>query len=201
MAATEPDPGGYEPRNSPGGSASEAGAISRCCQSCGGSPRWESIVDGWGERWLAVCPCGRIDTFFPDRRHPEQTSSDPLTQFLQGHLRPRRPATPPWVRVFIASVQEPWSVRWRHDPAACPECESGTTFGLLAWPRPFIAAICTLCLNCGYTTATYTNPAAGTQEQTLHGTAWTPAVPAVKRLRECVFLATRTTAAEAEPGE
>ena len=158
------------------------------CQGCGGAPRWESVFDGWGERWLAVCACGRIDTFFPDRRHPEEEPRDPLTLFLQGHLRPRRPATPPWVRLYLTSVQEPWSVRWRHDSNGCAMCDSNTTFGLLAWPRPFTAAICTVCLNCGYTTACYSNPSAGSSEPTLEGTAWAPACPAVQRLRECAFL-------------
>jgi hypothetical protein len=162
----------------------------RSCQGCGGVPRWESLYDGWGERWLAVCACGRIETFFPDRRHPEQQSTDPLTHFLQGHLRPRRAATSPWARLFLTSVQAPWSVRWRHDPSGCPMCEAQTSFGLLAWPRPFTAAICTLCLNCGYTTTSYSNPSAGTSEPLLDGTAWTPPCPAVKRLRACVFLTT-----------
>jgi hypothetical protein len=167
---------------------SERTEPSNACRSCDGSPRWESVVDGWGERWLATCTCGRVDTFFPDRRHPEQQPSDPLTLFLQGHLRARRPATPAWVRLYLTSVQEPWSVRWRHDSTGCALCDSNTTFGLLAWPRPFTAAVCTVCLNCGYTTASYSNPSAGTEEATLDGTAWAPACPAVKRLRECIFV-------------
>jgi hypothetical protein len=160
---------------------------SSLCASCGGSPSWESVLDGWGERWLASCACGRVETFFPDRRHPEQQPTDPLTLFLQGHLRPRRPATPPWIRLFLLSVGEPYLVRWRHDPAGCPECETAARFGMYAWPRPWTAAICTVCLNCGHTTAAYSNPAAGTQEQALDGSSWTPACPAVKRLRDCVY--------------
>jgi len=38
------------------------------CASCGGTPSWEQTFDGWGERWLGACACGRIETFFPDRR-------------------------------------------------------------------------------------------------------------------------------------
>jgi hypothetical protein len=159
------------------------------CLSCGGLPSWESTFDDWGERWLASCACGRIEAFFPDRRHPDQQPSDPLTLFLQGHLRPRRPATPPWVRLFLNSVQEPYSVRWRHGFKPCQECELPTTFGMLAWPRPYTAAICSVCINCGHVTASYSNPAAGTQEPMLDGTSWTPASPAVQRLRECVYRA------------
>jgi hypothetical protein len=156
------------------------------CQACDGLPVWESTTDGWGERWLAVCACGRIDTFFPDRRHPEEPAVDPLTLFLQGHLRARRPATPPWVRLFLQSVEAPSAVSWRHVPAPCSECAAATSFGLLAWPRDSTAAVCTVCLNCGYATSCYSNPWQGTEEPVLDGSAWAPPCPAVQRLRECV---------------
>lgn len=60
---------------------------------------------------------------------------------------------------------------------------------MLAWPRPNTAAICSVCIHCGHVTASYSNPAAGTQEPMLHGSSWTPACPAVQRLRECVYRA------------
>jgi len=93
------------------------------------------------------------------------------------------------VRLFLQSLEEPWAVRWRHAPLACPECEANTNFGLLAWPRPYIAAVCTVCLNCGYATSSYSNPSAGTEEPMLDGTAWAPPCPAVQRLRDCVYQA------------
>lgn len=50
------------------------------CEGCGGRPSWESTFDGWGERWLATCACGRIETFFPDLWGA-------LTRFWLGTLR------------------------------------------------------------------------------------------------------------------
>jgi hypothetical protein len=179
------NPTGEQECEEPANGSSTVGPGQRC-QACGGLPVWESTTDGWGERWLAVCACGRIDTFFPDRRHPDQPPADPLTLFLQGHLRPRRPATPPWVRLFLQSVEAPSAVSWRHVPAPCPECAAATTFGLLAWPRDSTAAVCTVCLNCGYTTSCYSNPWQGTEESVLDGSAWAPPCPAVQRLRHCV---------------
>jgi len=182
--------------------AEASSAAGQACLGCGGLPVWESVVDDWGERWLAVCDCGRIDTFFPDRRHPEQQPSDPLTLFLQGHNRPRRPATPPWIRLFLQSVQGPRPSHWRHSPDPCEGCGARTIFGLLAWPRASIAGLCTVCLNCGSTAATYSNPRAGRNEPTLYGRAWAPASPAVQRLRECVYAASRSLpAAEVDPLE
>jgi hypothetical protein len=168
------------------GEASGLPAAARC-ESCGGLPVWESICDGWGERWLASCVCGRVATFFPDRRNPDEQPPDPLVTFLQGHRRPRRPPTPPWVRLFLNSMLEPYSVRWRYGLEPCAGCESSASFGMLAWPRPYVAGVCTVCLQCGYVTASYSNPSAGTEERTLEGSAWAPACPAVQRLRECVY--------------
>lgn len=162
------------------------------CLGCDGLPVWESMVDQWGERWLAVCACGRIDAFFPDRRHPERQPSDPLTLFLQGHNGPRRPVTPPWVRLFLQSVQAPTLSHWRHSPDPCEDCAARTVFGILAWPRAATAGLCTLCLNCGATAASYSNAGTSGSEPTLFGRAWTPPCPAVKRLRECVYAAGRS---------
>jgi hypothetical protein len=171
--------------NDEGLAATEASGGERCA-ACGGLPAWESISDDWGERWLAVCGCGRIDAFFPDRRHPDQLPADPLTVFLQGHLRPRRPASPPWVRLFLQSVQAPSPALWRHSPEPCNECGSRTVFGVLAWPRRSTAGLCVLCLQCGYTETNYAS--AGRQsEPNLCGSAWAPPCPAVQRLRACVY--------------
>ncbi len=167
------------------GDASGVGAPAERCESCGGSPRWERISDHWGERWLGVCACGRIDSFFPDRRRREGPA-DPLTLFLQGHLAPRRPATPAWVRLFLHSLQGETPTLWRHGFDPCEACSARTVFGLLAWPQPHLAGLCTVCINCGYTVSAYSNPAVKGSEEVLIGSTWAPACPAVKRLRECV---------------
>jgi hypothetical protein len=156
------------------------------CASCGGAAAWESVTDGWGERWLAVCACGRIDSFFPDRRHPDQRPGEPLTMFLQGHVAPRPPATPAWVRLFLRSLEEPWLVRWRYCPSGCPRCQTTVSYAFQACPRPSYQAICTLCLGCGYATATY-HPWQGPTEPPVTGATWTPACPAVQRLRDCIY--------------
>ena len=116
----------------------EALLVPERCLSCGGGPRWESLRDHWGERWLAVCDCGRIETFFPDRRQ-RTGPRDPLALFLQGHLAPRRPATPAWVRLFLHSLQGEQATHWRHSPDPCEQCAARTVFGLLAWPHPSTA--------------------------------------------------------------
>jgi hypothetical protein len=41
------------------------GPATAACPACGGLPRWESLVDGEEERWLAVCRCGRMTAFLP----------------------------------------------------------------------------------------------------------------------------------------
>ncbi len=183
---------------------SEIGAgetqIPNRCESCGGLPRWESITDdAWGERWLAVCPCGRIDTFFPDRRHPDQQPNDPLLLFLQGHARPPRPATPPWVRFFLNSLKREHPVEWVHDPGRCPQCEAATVFDLLTWVRVNTVGQCQLCLNCGYVCTWFANPVHGHRPPPLDGTAWMPACPAVSRLRECVAAWQQATRASSDP--
>ena len=54
-------------------------------------------------------------------------------------------------------------------------------------PRPFVLAICTLCLACGHVTAAYLRPSRGMQESPATGGVWAPPCPAVQRLRDCVF--------------
>lgn len=75
------------------------------CPSCGGSARWESVLDGDEERWLAVCACGRMRAFLPEL--PALEPEDPLRAFLLGPGRPVFPAAPPWIRLFLASVEGP----------------------------------------------------------------------------------------------
>ena len=157
------------------------------CSSCQRPLVWESTFDQWGERWLAVCDCGQIESFFCDRRHPEQEPPDPLVMFLQGHRAPRRPATPAWARLFLHSTQAPLAVHWRHNPEPCPACENPARFAMLAWPRHDVAAVCSLCLGCGHTLCTYQHPGHGEHRSPLEGTSWTPACPAVKRLRSLVY--------------
>jgi hypothetical protein len=169
----------------PEADATELLLIPESCLSCGGAPRWESICDQWGERWLASCDCGRIETFFPDRRQ-RTVPRDPLALFLQGHLGARRPPTPPWIRLFLHSVQGDQPTHWRHSPDACETCSARTTLGLLAWPQPSIAGLCTVCLNCGYTVSSYSDPLRGSTEPPLVGSTWAPACAAVQRLRDCV---------------
>ena len=88
------------------------------CASCGGGPRWESLREGDEERWLAVCRCGRMQAFLPGQ--PALRPDDPLRAFLLGPGRPLFPPSPPWVRLFLASVEGPNPVRWRfcHTPCA-----------------------------------------------------------------------------------
>ena len=157
------------------------------CSSCQRPLVWESRFDQWGERWLAVCDCGQIESFFCDRRHPEQEPPDPLVMFLQGHRAPRRPATPAWLRLFLHSTQAPLAVHWRHNPEPCPACENPARFALLAWPRHDVAAVCSLCLGCGHTHCNYQQPGTGQQLPPLEGTSWAPPGPAVKRLRSLIY--------------
>src|SRR5262245_32146915 len=123
------------------------GAGSSACPSCGGSPRWESLLDGEEERWLAVCRCGRMRAFLPAQHALEP--DDPLRAFLLGQGRPLFPAAPPWVRLFLASVEGSNPVRWRYSHGPCPACGASARFGLQACPRPGTLALCALCLACG----------------------------------------------------
>ncbi len=169
------------PAGQPGGEAATTRAAG--CPDCNQPLAWESIFDHWGERWLAVCECGRIDTFFPDRRHPDEQPPEPLVMALQGHRAPPRPASPAWIRLFLNSLRQPSPIVWRYHHEACPACASRARFALLAWPRPDTAAICALCLNCGHAVSEYRRSAADQPEPALEGAEWAPPCPAVKRLR------------------
>ena len=155
------------------------------CPSCGGHPRWESLLGGEEERWLAVCRCGRMRAFLPEQ--PALDPEDPLRTYLLGPGRPIFAASPPWVRLFLASVEGPDPVRWRYCHGACPRCGAAASLGLQACPRPAVFAICTLCLACGHATAQYSKPARGLVEAPAEGSEWAPPCPAVQRLRDCVY--------------
>ena len=161
------------------------GPAATACESCGGLPRWESLVDGDEERWLAICRCGRMHAFLPDA--PEARPEDPVSAFLAGPGRALAPASPPWVRVFLRSREGRTATRWSYCPGPCPGCGAAATFGMRACPRPFVLAMCTLCLACGHVTAAYLRPSRGMQESPATGGAWAPPCPAVQRLRDCVF--------------
>jgi hypothetical protein len=123
------------------------------CPSCGGDPTWESLVDADEERWLAVCRCGRMQAYLPEE--PGLDPDDPLRAYLLGPGRPIFPASPPWARLFLASVEGPDPVRWRFCHAPCRGCGVIASFGFQACPRAGVFAICTLCLACGYASACY----------------------------------------------
>ena len=154
------------------------------CPSCGGNARWESLLDGDEERWLAVCACGRWQAFLPER--PALEPDDPLGAFLLGPGRPVYPASPPWVRAFLASIEGPNPLRWRHCHGPCVACGVSAGFGMQASPRPYTLAACALCLACGNATVQYSNPARGLVEEPVTGAAWAPPCPAVQRLRDCL---------------
>jgi hypothetical protein len=154
------------------------------CASCGGELQWETLLDGSEERWLAVCRCGRMRAYLPGR--PKFDPEDPLRVFLLGPGRPVFPASPPWVRVFLASVEGPDPVRWRFCHAPCRGCGASASFGFQACPRADVFAVCTFCLACGYATASYAQPARGLVEAPVGGRAWAPPCPAVQRLRDCL---------------
>jgi len=138
-----------------------------------------------GERWLSVCRCGRIDAFFADQ--PEAQPDDPLAAYLLGSLPRAQAPTPVWVRCFLRSVEEPWSIRWRYRHEPCDRCATRVVFEFLACPREYVLATCSLCLACGHATAEYAKPWHGLTETSVGGSAWTPACPAVQRVRDCIF--------------
>src|SRR5438876_408539 len=114
------------------------------CPRCGQRPRWESVADAEGERWLSVCRCGRLQAFLPEQ--PSLEPNDPLTVFLQGVGRAVRPATPAWIRLFLQSLGEPFHTAWHYRPGLCPACVNGVCFFFHACPRPYWLAGCSLCL-------------------------------------------------------
>ena len=154
------------------------------CSSCGGQPQWEQVDDEFGERWLSVCRCGRMQAFLPDQ--PGLEVDDPLAVFLGGANRVPWPASPPWIRLFVFSQRE-LLTNWCYHPSACGACATPTLFWLQACPRPFWLATCSLCLACGRVTSQYSQPWKNQGELALTGTAWTPPCPAVQRLRDCVL--------------
>jgi hypothetical protein len=161
------------------------GPAAATCPSCGGNPRWESLLDRDEERWLAICRCGRMRTFLPEQ--PALDPEDPLRAFLLGLGRPVFPPSPPWIRIFLQSIVGPNPVRWRYYHGPCPRCGASASFGLQACPRPNVFAVCTLCLACGQVAASYSKPARGLVEAPVGGREWAPPCPAVQRLRDCLL--------------
>src|SRR6266536_2626136 len=98
------------------------------CAQCGELPEWESIADAYEERWLAVCRCGRMQTFLPDQ--PAAEPKDPLAAFLLGAGRDIPSPTPPWIRLFMRSLEQPWNTRWRYSPEPCSACAERVCFGV-----------------------------------------------------------------------
>ena len=160
------------------------GPAAASCPACGRSPRWESLLDGDEERWLAVCRCGRMRAFLPEQ--PDLDPEDPLRAFLLGPGRPIYPPSPPWIRLFLASLEGANPVRWRYCHGACPHCGAAASFGLQACPRPGVFAVASVCLSCGRVAATYSKPARGLMEAQVDGREWAPPCPAVQRLRDCL---------------
>lgn len=161
------------------------GPVAAACPVCGGSsPRWESVLEGEEERWLSTCRCGRMRAFPPEQ--PALDPEDPLRAFLVGPGRPVFPPAPPWVRLFLASVEGPNPVRWRYSHGRCRGCGASAGFGMQAYPRPGTLAVCTLCMACGHVTAEYSKPAQGLVEAPVEGGQWAPPCPAVQRLRDCL---------------
>ena len=155
------------------------------CPQCGELPRWESLEDVLGERWLAVCRCGRMQVFLPDQ--PDLEPKEPLANFLLGHRPRAHGSTPAWIRLFLRSIEPPWTTRWRYSPELCPACANGVRFELQACPRPYWLATCSLCLACGRATSEYSQPWQNLHELAVGGSCWAPPCPAVQRLRHCVF--------------
>ncbi len=168
------------------------------CRSCGRPAKWESITDHLGELWLAVCGCGRLDLFLPD--YPQFDTDDPLGVYLNGPGRHILPATPPWIRLFQRSVEEPICANWRYLPDPCVACAASVIFGTQAWPHPGVNGRYLLCLNCGQVTVNYTNIWQNRSE-TTSGAEWAPPCPAVQRLRGCVYRLQRPPAADTEANE
>lgn len=161
------------------------GGPAAVCPSCGGNPRWESLLDGEEERWLAVCSCGRMRAFLPEQ--PALDPEDPLRAFLLGPGRPIFPANPPWTRLFLASVEGRNPVRWRYCHGACRGCGASASFGMQACPRPNVFAVCTVCLACGHVVTQYSKPALGLVEAPAEGSEWASPCVAVQRLRDSIL--------------
>jgi hypothetical protein len=169
-------------QNQTGGEADDT-ALAPECGNCGSRTDWqfESLVDESGEeRWLSICACGQMAAFLPDQ--PDVQAQDPLTAYLLGRARPAVSESPPWIRLFLQTVQQRTPVRWRYFWEGCPRCKASIRLEMNASPRPNVVATCTLCLSCGYVTASHTRPGKVTQS-TTRGSTWDPACPAVQRLR------------------
>ena len=167
----------------PGGSAKAA------CLACGGRPRWESVVEGEEERWLGVCRCGRIRAFLPTQ--PSLDPDDPLRGVPAGGGTAGVPrASPPWLRLFLGSVEGPDPARWRFVHEPCRGCgvlalfrAAGVPAGRGCYrgvrPLPSVRLRGPFFFVVAYA-------ARGGAVESAEGGAWAPACPAVQRLRDCV---------------
>ncbi|MGH3018303.1 MAG: hypothetical protein ACRDLU_08015, partial [Gaiellaceae bacterium] len=87
--------------------------VAPASENCGSRTKWESLVDGVGEeRWFSICGCGQMAAFLPEQ--PQASIDDPLAAYLVGLGRPIFSATPPWMRLFLNTVQGQRPVRWRY---------------------------------------------------------------------------------------
>jgi hypothetical protein len=159
--------------------------VAASCPQCAGRLEWESVVDLYGERWLAVCRCGWLQAFLPDE--PQVEPEDPLAAFLLGSRRTVAPPAPPWIRLFLRSIEQPWNTRWRYSSEPCGACAERVRFELQVCPRPSWIGTCTLCLACGRVTTEYSQPLLNLHELAVTGSRWAPPCPAVQRLRDCIL--------------
>ncbi len=164
------------------------GEVRECtptCPNCGSRRQWESLIDDAGEeRWLTICPCGHMEAFLPDQPHVQ--AKDPLRAYLLGPGRDIFPAAPPWIRLFLSTIKEPRPIRWSYVWQKCPSCGTAVRMGMQAYPRGVVLGLCSLCLSCGYVTASYSIPKRLT-DSVMSGAEWTPPCPAVQRLRDCAL--------------
>jgi hypothetical protein len=146
--------------------------------NCGTSTvRWESRLARNGERWLGTCrECGAMGALIPSSS--ELIIDNALTAYLADG--PSRPVTPPWLRLFRFSQEEPWALVWRHHPYECRACHTNVVMTaerlLRNTHRTFL-----LCLNCGHTSSQ--EP----RRPPITGGSWAPACLAVKQLRRAAF--------------
>lgn len=169
--------------------AATAGRFGSTCPKCGLRRKWESLIDRATreERWLTICECGHMDALVPGESE-NVSLEDPLSAYLFGTANPRmQEDAPPWTRLFLRTAQEDRPLRWRYVRQSCPGCfGNGAQLAMMAYPRLDVFGSCSLCLSCGYVTASYSFATRDTMSH-LGGADWTPACPAVKRLRDCAL--------------
>lgn len=126
-----------------------------------------------------------MTTFLPEL--PDCVPRDPLVVFLLGPGKSPRPQSPPWIRLFRITGNDPWNVNWIYCPLPCDGCGAYVTFQAQAYPRPQVVARCLLCLGCGQASVEYFRPNTSLYEAPVIGGVWSPPCPAVLRLRDAMF--------------